>query len=66
MIVHPDNLPMVNRHMEVMLVWMDEKPMKPETQYYIKLNNNTTKVKIEKDSKGNKVRISKKSNEKIN
>ncbi|HQB48621.1 MAG TPA: sulfate adenylyltransferase subunit CysN, partial [Bacteroidales bacterium] len=47
MIVHPDNLPMVNRHMEAMLVWMDEKPMKPETQYYIKLNNNTTKVKIE-------------------
>ncbi len=47
MIVHPDNLPMIERHFEAMLVWMDEKPMKSETQYYIKLNTNTTKARID-------------------
>ncbi len=48
MIVHPDNLPLMERHFEAMMVWMDEKPMKPETQYYIKLNSNTTKARIDK------------------
>lgn len=47
MLVHPDNLPFIDRHFEAMLVWMDEKPMKPETQYYIKLNTNTTKARID-------------------
>lgn len=47
MLVHPDNLPKIERHFEAMLVWMDEKPMKPETQYYIKLNSNTTKARID-------------------
>lgn len=47
MIVHPENLPMVERHFEAMLVWMDEKPMKHETQYYIKMNTTTTKARIE-------------------
>jgi bifunctional enzyme CysN/CysC len=48
MIVHPDSLPLMDRHFEAMMVWMDEKPMKPETQYYIKLNTNTTKARIDK------------------
>ncbi len=48
MIVHPDNLPHVERHFEAMLVWMDEKPMNPATQFYIKHNTNTTKVRIDK------------------
>ncbi len=48
MIVHPDNLPHVERHFEAMLVWMDEKPMDPTTQFYIKHNTNTTKAKIDK------------------
>jgi bifunctional enzyme CysN/CysC len=48
MIVHPDNLPLMDRHFEAMMVWMDEKPMKPETQYYLKLNTNTTKARIDK------------------
>ncbi|MBE0637948.1 MAG: sulfate adenylyltransferase subunit CysN [Bacteroidales bacterium] len=47
MLVHPDNLPKIDRHFEAMLVWMDEKPMKPETQYYIKINTNTTKARID-------------------
>lgn len=47
MLVHPDNLPRVERHFEAMLVWMDEKPMDPETQFYIKHTSNTTKARID-------------------
>ncbi len=47
MIVHPDNLPHVERHFEAMLVWMDEKAMNPNTQFYIKHNTNTTKARID-------------------
>ncbi|MFA9393043.1 MAG: sulfate adenylyltransferase subunit CysN [Prolixibacteraceae bacterium] len=47
MIVHPDNLPHIERHFEAMLVWMDEKPMNPATQFYIKHNTNTTKAQID-------------------
>jgi adenylyl-sulfate kinase len=47
MIVHPDNLPHIDRHFEAMLVWMDEKPMNPDTQFYIKHNTNTTKAQID-------------------
>jgi len=48
MIVHPDNQPRVERHFEATLVWMDEKPMNPETQFYIKHTTNTTKARIDK------------------
>ncbi len=47
MLVHPDNLPKVSRHFEAMLVWMDEKPMNPYTQFYIKHNTHSTKAKID-------------------
>jgi len=47
MIVHPDNLPHIERHFEAMLVWMDEEPMNPDTSFYIKHNTNTTKVRID-------------------
>jgi adenylyl-sulfate kinase len=47
MIVHPDNLPHIERHFEAMLVWMDEKAMNPKTQFYIKHNTNTTKARID-------------------
>ncbi|MBN1925495.1 MAG: sulfate adenylyltransferase subunit CysN [Prolixibacteraceae bacterium] len=47
MIVHPDNLPHIERHFEAMLVWMDEKPMDSKTQFYIKHNTNTTKARID-------------------
>ncbi len=47
MIVHPDNLPRVERHFEAMLVWMDEKAMNPRTQFYIKHTTNTTKARFD-------------------
>ena len=33
MLVHPDNLPIISRNFEAMLVWMDEKKMDPEEFY---------------------------------
>jgi bifunctional enzyme CysN/CysC len=47
MIVLPDNLPHVERHFEAMLVWMDEKPMSPSSQYYLKHTTTTTKARID-------------------
>lgn len=48
MLVHPDNLPKIERHFEAMLVWMDEKPMDITTQFFIKHTTNTTKARIDK------------------
>ena len=48
MLVHPDNLPKVERHFEAMLVWMDETAMDPHTQFYIKHNTHSTKARIDK------------------
>jgi bifunctional enzyme CysN/CysC len=47
MIVYPDNLPRIERHFEAMLVWMDEKPMDPNEQFFIKHANNTTRVRFD-------------------
>ncbi len=47
MLVHPDNLPRVERQFEAMLVWMDENEMKLSTQFYIKHANNSTKARID-------------------
>ncbi|WP_346859430.1 sulfate adenylyltransferase subunit CysN [uncultured Draconibacterium sp.] len=47
MLVHPDNLPRVERQFEAMLVWMDENEMNLSTQFYIKQANNTTKARID-------------------
>jgi len=47
MIVLPGNLPKIDRHFEAMLVWMDEKPMNPDTRFYIKQTTNTTKAHID-------------------
>jgi bifunctional enzyme CysN/CysC len=47
MIVHPDNLPHVERQFEAMLVWMDEKAMNVNGQFYIKHNTNTTKARFD-------------------
>jgi bifunctional enzyme CysN/CysC len=47
MIVHPDNFPHIERQFEAMLVWMDEEPMNPDTQFYFKHNTNTTKARID-------------------
>lgn len=47
MLVHPDNLPRVERQFEAMLVWMDESEMNLSTQFYIKQANNNTKARID-------------------
>ncbi|MBE0648325.1 MAG: adenylyl-sulfate kinase [Bacteroidales bacterium] len=47
MLVHPGNIPRIGRSFEAMLVWMDEEPMDPYTQFYIKQTTNTTKARIE-------------------
>ena len=47
MLVNPDNLPRIERHFEAMLVWMDEKPMEINTQFFIKQTTNTTKARID-------------------
>ncbi len=48
MLVHPDNLPRVERQFEAMLVWMDEKQMNLSTQFYIKHASNSAKARIDK------------------
>lgn len=48
MLVHPDNLPTISRTFEAMLVWMDEKKMDPEEQFFIKHTTNLTRAKIDK------------------
>ena len=47
MLVHPDNLPRIERYFEAMLVWMDEKPMDRSTQFFIKHASSTTKARID-------------------
>ena len=47
MLVHPDNLPIVGRDFEAMLVWMDEEPMDVEKKFYIKQTTNTTRARID-------------------
>ena len=47
MLVHPDNLPRVERQFEAMLVWMNETDMNLSTQFYIKQTNNNTKARID-------------------
>lgn len=47
MMVHPGNLPRIERNFEAMLVWMDERKMNPEQQFFIKHTTNNTRVKID-------------------
>lgn len=47
MIVHPNNLPKIDRHFEAMLVWMDERSMDPDARFFIKQTTNTTKAHID-------------------
>lgn len=47
MLVHPDNLPMVDRNFEAMLVWMDEEAMDVNKHYFIKQTTNTTRTHID-------------------
>lgn len=48
MIVHPDNLPRIERHFEARLVWMSEEPLDMSTHFFIKHTTQTTRARIEK------------------
>jgi bifunctional enzyme CysN/CysC len=37
MLVRPDNLPRIDRHLDAMVVWMGEEPLRPGRQYWAKL-----------------------------
>ena len=47
MIVHPKNLPHVDRRFEAMMVWMDETPMDPSRHYLIKQTTQTARASID-------------------
>jgi len=47
MLVHPENQPRLERQFEAMLVWMNEEPMDPFTQFFIKINAQTTRARID-------------------
>ena len=47
MIVHPDNQPTVGRHIDTMLVWMDEEAMDASKSFYLKHTTNTTRCHID-------------------
>ena len=47
MIVHPKNLPHVERRFEAMMVWMNEVPMDPSRHYLIKQTTQTARASID-------------------
>jgi len=47
MIVHPKNLPHVDRRFEAMVVWMGEAPMDPSRHYLIKQTTQTARASID-------------------
>ena len=46
MLVKPDNLPFIGRHLQTKLVWMDEEPMDRSKQFFLKAGTNTTRATI--------------------
>ncbi|MBG0781413.1 MAG: sulfate adenylyltransferase subunit CysN [Bacteroidales bacterium] len=47
MLVHPDNLPRIERQFEAMLVWMDEEKMDPFTNFFLKHTTQTTRARLD-------------------
>lgn len=47
MLVHPDNMPLIGRQFEAMMVWMDETPMDVQKQYFLKHTTNVNKARID-------------------
>ncbi|MDX1954100.1 MAG: GTP-binding protein [Chitinophagaceae bacterium] len=45
-IVRSDNLPQVNNEIEVLLCWMDEKPLQPGNKYLIQHNSRLVRVVV--------------------
>lgn len=46
MLVKPDNMPFIGRHLQTKLVWMDEEPMDISKQFFLKAGTNTTRATI--------------------
>ena len=46
MLVKPDNLPFIGRHLLTKLVWMDEEPMNRDKQFFLKAGTNMTRATI--------------------
>ena len=46
MFVYPDNVPTISQKIEAMLVWMDEKEMDKDMQFFIKHANNSTRALV--------------------
>ena len=46
MLVKPDNLPFIGRHIQTKLVWMDEELMDRSKQFFLKAGTNTTRATI--------------------
>ena len=44
MLVHPDNMPMIGRNFEAMLVWMDEEKMDMEKSFFLKQTTSRTRI----------------------
>ncbi|MBQ8225266.1 MAG: sulfate adenylyltransferase subunit CysN [Bacteroides sp.] len=47
MLVHADNLPIMGRNLEAMLVWMDEEPMDVNKSFFIKQTTNLSRTHID-------------------
>ena len=47
MLVHPENLPCVDRNFEAMMVWMDEEPMDINKSFFIKHTTNLSRTRID-------------------
>ena len=47
MLVHTDNVPMIGRNFEAMLVWMDEEKMDMEKSFFLKQTTNTSRTRID-------------------
>ena len=47
MLVHPDNMPLMGRNFEAMLVWMDEEVMDANKSFFIKQTTNTSRAHID-------------------
>lgn len=48
MLVHPQNLPYINRNFETMLVWMSEEPLDSEKQFFLKQTTRLCRAKIDR------------------
>ncbi len=46
MLVHADNQPMMSRHFEAMMVWMDEEPMDRNKKFFLKQTTQMTRAQI--------------------